>query len=73
MDTERYKPERTSYKRRKVSEFIIDETEIKIGKNYFWIWVAIEPNNKTILGIHISIERNMFIAEQLLQGLVKKY
>jgi transposase-like protein len=70
---ERYKPERTSYKRRKVSEFIIDETEIKIGKNYFWIWVAIEPNNKTILGIHISIERNMFIAEQLLQGLVKKY
>jgi putative transposase len=46
---QRYKPERTSYKRRKVSEFIIDETEIKIGKNYFWIWVAIEPNNKTIL------------------------
>jgi putative transposase len=70
---ERYKPERTSYKRRKVSEFIIDETEIKIGKNYFWIWVAIEPNNKTILGIHISIERNMFIAERFLQGLVKEY
>jgi putative transposase len=70
---DRYKPERTSYKRRKVSEFIIDETEIKIGKNYFWIWVTIEPNNKTILGIHISIERNMFIVEQFLQGLVKKY
>ena len=70
---QRYKPERTSYKRRKVSEFIIDETEIKIGKNYFWIWVAIEPNNKTILGIHISVERNMFVAEQFLQGLVNKY
>ena len=46
---------------------------IKIGKNYFWIWVAIGANNKTILGIHISVERNMFVAEQFLQGLVNKY
>jgi putative transposase len=68
-----YKPERTFYKRRKVSEFIIDETQIKIGDNYFWIWVAIEPDNKTILGIHISAERNMFVAERFLQGLVNKY
>jgi putative transposase len=46
---QRYKPERTFYKRRKVSEFIIDETQIKIGENYFWIWVAIEPDNKASL------------------------
>jgi hypothetical protein len=32
---ERYKPERTSYKRRKVSEFIIDETEIKMVRITF--------------------------------------
>jgi putative transposase len=38
-----YKPERISFKRRKISEFIIDETQIKVGQDYFWIWVAIEP------------------------------
>jgi transposase-like protein len=25
-----------------ISEFIIDETLIQIGKDYFWLWVAIE-------------------------------
>ncbi|MBV9668534.1 MAG: DDE-type integrase/transposase/recombinase [Nitrososphaeraceae archaeon] len=54
--------------------YYIDETQIKIGRNYFWIWVAIEPDNKTILGFHISLERNMLvIAEQFLQRLVNKY
>jgi len=30
-----YKPERISFKRRKISKFIIDETQIKVGKDYF--------------------------------------
>ena len=43
-----------------MSEFIVDETQIKIGKDcYFWIWVALESDNKTIVGIHLSLERNM--------------
>jgi putative transposase len=42
----------------KVSEFIIDETLLKVGENYVWLWVAIE------LGIRISVERNMLVAEQ---------
>lgn len=42
-----------------ISEFIIDETLIQIGKDYFWLWVAIEPSNKEVLGIHLSLERNM--------------
>ena len=44
---------------------------------YVWIvWIAtIEPVNKVIVvGIRISFERNMLIAEQFLKkGLVKKY
>jgi transposase-like protein len=52
--------ERISFKRRKISKFIIDETQIKVGQDYFWIWVAIEPIDKVILGTHISsLERNM--------------
>jgi transposase-like protein len=45
---------------------IIDETLIKAGGHeYMWLWIAIEPIDKTILGIRIPIERNMLIAEQL--------
>jgi hypothetical protein len=32
-----------SFKRRKISKFIIYETQIKVGQDYFWIWGAIEP------------------------------
>ena len=35
--------------------------------------LSIEPVNKVIVGIRISFERNMLIAEQFLKGLVKKY
>jgi putative transposase len=68
-----YKPERISFKRRKISEFIIDETQIKVGQDYFWIWVVIDSTNKAILGIHISLERNMLIAEEFLHSIINKY
>jgi putative transposase len=64
-----YKPERISFKRRKISKFVIDETQIKVGQDYFWIWVAIEPIDKVILGTHISLERNMLIAEEFLHSI----
>jgi putative transposase len=35
-----YKPMKILQKRRKVSEFIIDETLLKIGNQYAWIWVG---------------------------------
>ena len=47
-------------------EFIIDETMIKIDSTYMWIWVAIEPESKEILGISVSKERNMLIAERFI-------
>ena len=58
----------------KISKFIVDETQIKVGgKDYFWLWVAIKPKDKDILHIHISAERNMFVTEHFLRSLVKKY
>jgi putative transposase len=61
-------------KRKRISEFIIDETLIQIGKDYFWLWVAIiEPSNKEVLGIHLSLERNTIVAEQFLKHLVINY
>ena len=57
------------YKRKRVSAFIIDETVIQIGSQHFWLWFCIEPIHKTILGIYISEERNMLVAENFIRSL----
>ncbi len=67
---QKYKPQKISSRRKRISEFIIDETMIKIGSDYIWLWVAIEPENKEILAQSISIERNMFVAERFLDNLI---
>ena len=61
------------YKRKRVSAFIIDETVIQIGSQHFWLWICIEPIDKSVLGIHISKERYMFVAENFIRSLVEKY
>jgi putative transposase len=61
------------YKRKRVSAFIIDETIIQIGNQNFWLWLCIEPVQKSVLGIHISEERYMFVAENFIRSLVEKY
>jgi putative transposase len=43
-----------------------------LGQNS-WLWVAIEPENKQILALNISKERNMFVAERFLSKLVHAY
>ena len=61
------------YKRKRVSAFIIDETVIQIGNRHFWLWFCIEPIHSSVLGIHISEERNMLVAEKFIRSLVEKY
>jgi putative transposase len=70
---QKYTPEKISYKRRRISEFIVDETQIKVGNDYFWIWIAIEPKDKSVLDIYLSVERTMFVAEHFLHNLINKY
>ena len=59
--------------RKRVSAFIIDETVIQIGNQHFWLWICIEPIHSSVLGIYISEERNMLIAEKFIRSLVSKY
>ena len=54
------------YKRKRISAFIIDETVIQIGSQHFWLWFCIEPIHSSVLGIYISEERNMLVAENSL-------
>ncbi|MDR4512452.1 MAG: DDE-type integrase/transposase/recombinase [Nitrososphaeraceae archaeon] len=61
------------YKRKRVTAFVIDETVIQIGNQHFWLWICIEPINSSVLGIYISEERNMFVAENFIRSLVSRY
>ncbi len=55
---QKYKPKMVCTKIKRILEYIIDETLIKVGLNYVWIWVAIEPENRQILALSTSKERN---------------
>ena len=57
------------YKRKRISAFIIDETVIQIGSQHFWLWFCIEPIHSSVLGIYISEERNMLVAEKFIRFL----
>lgn len=68
---QKYHPLKISSNRKRISEHVVDETVLKVGSEYIWLWMAIEPENKQILALSISKERSMFVAVRCLSGLVK--
>jgi hypothetical protein len=54
------------YKHKRISAYPIDETVNQIGNQNFWLWLCIEPVHRSVLVIHISEERNMFVVEDSL-------
>ena len=70
---QKYRPKRILTKRKKIDEFIIDETSIRIGSQYVWLWVAIEPKNKQILQVDMSFERTMLVTERFIASLINIY
>jgi transposase-like protein len=38
-----------------------------------WLWVAIEPVHKQVLGVSVSRHRNMLVTESFLRSLIKVY
>jgi putative transposase len=61
------------YPSTRVAAFLIDETMIQIGHNEAWLWVAVEPVRRTVLGVYISRHRNIIVAEAFLRSLIKLY
>jgi transposase-like protein len=57
--------EDTAKRKRKIQEIIVDdETLIIVGNQFAWLlWIAVDSINKLILGIHISFERTILVAE----------
>jgi transposase-like protein len=52
---QKYHPLKISTKSKRISEFIVDETLIKVGSEYIWLWVAIDAKSKEILAIFYLI------------------
>ena len=64
---QKYKPQKIKSKRKKVSEYIVDETMLKVGSEYIWLWwIAIEPENKQILALYVSKEREKHVCSRTL-------
>ena len=38
---QKYKPKKLSFLIKKIAKHIIDETLIKVGSGYIWLWIAI--------------------------------
>ncbi len=70
---QKYKPKILSTRRKKINGYIVDETQIKVGSQCIWLWVAIEPKHREILQIDVSVERAMLVAERFIASLVDRY
>ena len=56
------------YRRKRISAFIIDETVIQIGSQYFGLWFCIEPIHSSVLGIYISESRKCLLLKNSLDN-----
>jgi len=57
---QKYKPQRISSRRKKVSGFIIDdEIQIKVGSELIWLWIATETKKGNSRTKHIQREKHV--------------
>ena len=70
---QKHKPKRLSTRRKKITGYIVDETQIKVGSQCIWLWVVIEPKHREILQIDVSFERAMLVAERFIASLMDRY
>lgn len=59
-------------KEKEFQNLLFDETLLKVGSEFIWLWVAIEPQNRQILvAVTVTRERNMLIAERFISSIVR--
>jgi putative transposase len=69
---QRFEPHRV-YDVKRIQAFLVDETYVKVGHFEAWVWVAVEPVHRYILGVYLSRHQNILIAQIFLKGLVERY
>jgi putative transposase len=50
--------------RKRISEFIVDETLLKVGSEYVWLWVAIEQETRQILSLYPYLKRETYVCSR---------
>ncbi|MGD9535326.1 MAG: hypothetical protein AB7V56_16345 [Candidatus Nitrosocosmicus sp.] len=65
----------SSKKRRKIDEFIVDETLLKIGLDFIWLRVAINRVRKQSdsCSNHIPRKKQVCSRERFMSGVVREY
>jgi transposase-like protein len=48
---QKYHPKKILTRSKRIFEFIVDETLLKVGSEYIWLWVAIDAKSKEILAL----------------------
>jgi putative transposase len=48
------------YRKTNIAEFIIDETQLKVGSEYIWLWIAIEPKDRDYFNNYIKREEYVY-------------
>ncbi|MGB6627555.1 MAG: hypothetical protein WBE61_05440, partial [Nitrososphaeraceae archaeon] len=74
----KYKPKKVSSKRKKSNEFIIDETQIKVGSQYIYLALGCNQLSQNIGKyfrlIYLSSEGTMLVAERfIIASLINKF
>ena len=44
----------------------------RCSQHFCWVWIYIEPAHKSMLGIDISEEKKIFVAENFIYSLIDK-
>jgi transposase-like protein len=57
----------------RVDRIAIDESWFQVGGHEAWLWIAVEPHWRKVLGVYVSRHRNILVAELILSKLKAKY
>ena len=58
---------------RRIQAFLVDETYVQVGSFEAWVWVAVEPVHRYILGVYLSRHQNILVAQLFIRSLVERY
>jgi transposase-like protein len=70
---QRFRCSASYFKVGRVDRIAIDETWLKVGCDAMWLWLAVEPYRRKILGFYLSRTMNILVAELFLARLKKRY
>ena len=55
------------------SRIILDESKVRVGGEWVWLWVALDPQRRVVLEVYVSKTRNGLVAASFMRKLMGKY